>query len=279
VAIQNLAIAYGRLINADGVVAPVAAKMHLRMGQVRGRLSAAPIPLAPLITVTAIGPTARDAITLANDASTSLSNYVANLNLGVGTAQRLQSQYQPAAAQLNKLHTQLTALLAKPSTPAIQRQRLALQDAVQQQALQVDALKNAYLQSQTSRGSASIVQTLNSAQTASSNKNSHLEAYLIGGLVIGLLIGMSLAKWRQDGIMGIGGRAREFDEDLEDLWEREPATVDRRFDTMAPRAGPTPRAPAPLSAPTVASCTVPSVPGGRSRRFSAPSAQESDPPR
>ena len=140
----------------------------------------------------------------------SLSTYVSNLNLG-GTdprhlnlggtdAENLLAQYKPAVNQLNKLYAELASAQAQPSTPANVRARLTLQSAVQDQTLQVDALKSAYLTSQEGLGSASIVQVLNRAQGASNNRHARLEELAFAGLVIGLLVGLGLAIWRSGNI-------------------------------------------------------------------------------
>lgn len=205
-AIQNLAAAYARLVTADGVLGPVATKMHLSIPQVSARVNGSPVALAPLLLVTATGSTAPGAVSLANSVAASLANYVSNLNLG-GTdphhlnlggsdAATLLSQYKPAVNQLNKLQTQLAVVLSKPQTPANDRLRVTLQTAVQDQTLQVDALKTAYLTSQEGLGSASIVQILNSATSASSNHHARIAELGFGGLAFGLVFGVGLAWWR-----------------------------------------------------------------------------------
>jgi hypothetical protein len=205
-AIQNLAAAYARLVTADGVVGPVAAKLHRSIGQVRGEVNGSPVALAPLLVVTATGSTQQGTVNLANDVAGSLATYVANLNLG-GTdaqhlnlggsdAQTLLTQYKPAVNRLNELFGQLSVLQTKPNTPANNREKLALQTAVQGQSLQVDALKTAYLTSQQGLGSASIVQVLNKSQFASSNHHTRIEELGFAGLVLGLLVGLGLARWR-----------------------------------------------------------------------------------
>ena len=55
-AIQNLAVSYARLVNATGVVVPVAAQLHMSPGAVRNSVSASPVALSPLITVSATSP-------------------------------------------------------------------------------------------------------------------------------------------------------------------------------------------------------------------------------
>jgi capsular polysaccharide biosynthesis protein len=197
--IQSLAVAYARVVTAEGVVDPVATKLHRPRGQVAGHLQASPVPLAPLIILTATAKTARGAVDLANTAADQLVAYLAQVNRVNPDAQRVLSQYTTETAQLNALRDRLQSAkgsYAGAKTVANRRAVLTLGTQVQAMSLRVSALQSAYLSSQAGQNSTSLVQVLNRAHSASSNKRSRLEALLLGGFVVGLLVGIAFAVSR-----------------------------------------------------------------------------------
>jgi hypothetical protein len=197
--IQSLAVAFARAVTADAVVRPVATKLRLTPQQVSDRLDASPVPQSPLIIVDAKGPTEGKAVDLANAASDQLVAYLTTVDAVNPGAARLLSLYKAHARRLNDLK------LARPAaqrafrshpTAANRRALSASLAEVQQQALLVSGLKTGYLNLQQGANSASLVQVLNPAQDASSNKRTRLAALLFGALVIGLLVGVTLAVAR-----------------------------------------------------------------------------------
>src|SRR5215203_5954979 len=80
VATQNLASAYSRAINADAVVRPVAAQVRATEESLKRRLSASPVADSPVFIVEAKASSPLLAVKIANLASTSLIDYVTELN-------------------------------------------------------------------------------------------------------------------------------------------------------------------------------------------------------
>lgn len=197
--VQSLAVAYARVVTADGVVLPVAEKLHLTPGQVRANISGSPVPQAPLILVEAKARTARGAVNLVNAVGDQLVTYLANVNLKNPDAERLLKAYKRQALTVNRAvasreraQNAFDARGTAQNRDELDRRTAALQ----QDRLQLQALKGGYLQSQAGSNAASLVQLINPARHASSDRRSHLEALLFGALIAGLLIGISLAVYR-----------------------------------------------------------------------------------
>jgi len=199
VGIQSLAVAYSRALTADAVVRPVAKKLHLRPRQVAGRLNGSPVPQAPLIIVSATGHSQKGAVDLANEASDQLVTYLSNVNVANPDADRLLGEYKTAVARLTDLQNVRSRAKRTYDGSATTTNRKKLSKATadeQEQSLQTQALKSSYLSSQQGASQATLVQLLNPAKGASSNKRSRIEALLFGALVVGLLIGIALAVSR-----------------------------------------------------------------------------------
>jgi uncharacterized protein involved in exopolysaccharide biosynthesis len=197
--IQSLAVSYARTVSADEVVRPVARRLGLSVRVVAGNVDASPVPLSPLIVVDATSSSGRGAVRLANAISDELVRYLAKVNLSNPDADRVLGEYKVAAGVLNDRQAVQKSAADRYGVSATVANRRRLSRAttrVQEQDLRVQALKSAYLQSQQGLDSASLVQVLNRAKVADSDRLSHLQAVLFAAFVIGLLLGLALAVSR-----------------------------------------------------------------------------------
>jgi capsular polysaccharide biosynthesis protein len=197
--IQSLTVSYARTLSADEVVRPVAKRLGLSVVQVASHLNGSPVPLSPLIVVEASSGSAGGAVRLANEASDQLVRYLSTVNLVNPDADRLLADFKAASRVLNdRTDVQKAAgTRYRASRSAADRRALSRARAsVQEQNLRVQALQGAYLNSQRGLDSASLVQVLNRARLADSDRSSHVQAVLFASLVIGLLLGLALALAR-----------------------------------------------------------------------------------
>jgi capsular polysaccharide biosynthesis protein len=201
VGVQSLAIAYSRVVTSDGVVIPVAQKLGLTPGQVRSNVQGSPVALAPLIIVEAKAKTARGAVELVNAVSAELVTYLAKVNLENPDADRLLNEYKDQAqiVDSSSAHRRRLQQVFNDNPTPHNRDQLATATAtLLQRQLRMEALRTSYLQSQAGANSASLVQLINPAKHARSDKRTHLEALLLGAFIAGLLIGVSLAVYRSN---------------------------------------------------------------------------------
>jgi capsular polysaccharide biosynthesis protein len=198
VATQNLASAYSRAISADAVVQPVAAKLHTTTKSVKRRLSASPIADSPVFIVEAKAGSPRLAVETANLASTSLTDYVTELNRSNPDSQRLFRAFQGAALAYNRLvDARESASRAYDLNPTKSRRRRL--DRARAKAdgalLRRETLRVAYQNSNQGQSSTSLVQTLSPAQEASSDRGPKLQIFLFSGLLGGVAVGLATATW------------------------------------------------------------------------------------
>ena len=198
VATQNLASAYSRAIGADAVVQPVATKLRTTPEDVKRRLSASPIADSPVFIVEAKANSAGLAVETANLASTSLTNYVTELNRSNPDSQRLFRAFQDAALAYNRLLSagESASRAYELSPTRGHRRRLDRARAKTEGALlRRETLRVAYQNSNQGQSSTSLVQTLSPAQKASSDRASKLQIFLFAGLLGGVMLGLALATW------------------------------------------------------------------------------------
>ncbi len=201
VAAPALASSYSRVIGADAVVRPVSRMTHLSPSTVRGRLSATPIPQSPVIEVQATGPSANDAVNLANSGSTALINYVVQINRNNPDTGRLFREFKAAAARFEnaqqkarKLSSQVGA--AKHPSAAQINALVRARAAVDAANASAQALRSTYAQSLAGQSATQLVQLLSAASGATSDRLPRLEIFLFVALVAGLIVGTALATLR-----------------------------------------------------------------------------------
>ena len=197
-----LADAYSRSIGATDVVVPVAARLGISPLTAAARLTASPVPQSPVIRVIGEGPSASAATALSALASRRLVRYVARLNAGSGNGTALLSAYKRASIAYSRAAARADALAADAArhpSPAAARaldDARAARDAAQ---LRARAAGAAYAgDQQTYSASTGIVSVLALAQQASSDRVHKLELLGFVGLLVGGVLGLGLAWWRED---------------------------------------------------------------------------------
>jgi capsular polysaccharide biosynthesis protein len=195
-ATQSLASTYSRAIQAQPIVQDVARDLSLSPGAVRSALSASPIPESSVIKVGATASSRRAAVALANAASSALVRYVRDLNANRPDSPVLLAKYQQAALtvlldgeRLRRLRALLQRQPSAEHAVAVQRADAVLQ----QDVLRREGFSKAYFDSVESTSTASLVQMMSRATTASSDRSSKLQLYAVIAAAIGLVAGLVLA--------------------------------------------------------------------------------------
>jgi curli biogenesis system outer membrane secretion channel CsgG len=192
-AAQTLASAYARAITSDGVVDSLATRFHTTPSAIRARISATPVPSSPIVSIFATGPSARQAVTLANAASAALVSYLVRSNQNSPDARRLLQEIRVEELAFQRALAARQAIKRRPPL-GIHGQQVAanLDDA----RLQLSSLEAAYQATVGSEAVSSLLQPLNQAYSASSNRAHRLQIAVFAGLVLGVLIGLALATLR-----------------------------------------------------------------------------------
>lgn len=189
-AVQQLAIAYSRAIDATDVVRPVARQADLSEAQVTTRVSAEPVQGSAVIRILATGGRADEAELLADGAADSLLAYAADLNSGRTAADRLLLRYRSESVAFRR------ALAELQRTPKGASNREAIQTRVDVTRLQKDAAGFLYQQSQAGQATTGLVQKLAPAAPADSDRDRVLLDFIAAGAMAGILIGVGLAVAR-----------------------------------------------------------------------------------
>jgi capsular polysaccharide biosynthesis protein len=185
-AAQQLAQTYSRSVQGDGVVGDVAQRMDASPGQVRSHLSAAPIPETPVFTLAATSGSSDGAIQLSNLASRALVGEVDRASHA--DPARLLEEYQTAELEREQVSNRVDALSAGGASLAAAQAELLAAEA------RATSLRNAYEASQES-GTVPL-QIIQKADRASSDQNSVLQLRAFVAVVVGLVLGMALALFR-----------------------------------------------------------------------------------
>jgi hypothetical protein len=191
-AVQQLAVAYARSVDADGVVKPVARELRLPPAEVVDRVSATPIQGSSVIRVMATGDSADAAERVADATAESLVDYAIDLNSGRSTSDRLLSRFKKASRELRRV--KVRQFRARPS------ERPQLQTQVDTARLEMNTAGFLYSQSQAGQATTELVQKLAPAATATSDREDVLKDLLAAGLIAGLVIGVGLAVARANAL-------------------------------------------------------------------------------
>lgn len=199
VATQAIASQYSRSIDAEGITRRVATKANLTPGQVATRVSATPIPESPVIKVFARDTSAGDAVRLANLASSALVTFTTQLNRSNPDTSRLLTRFTASSRDVVVQEAQLRRLrrsyVAHP-TRAARDQMQATEVKLRVAELQRDTLREAYDASTQSQAATSLVQVLERASGAVSDRLRYLQFLGFIGFVAGLAVGLALATLR-----------------------------------------------------------------------------------
>lgn len=189
-AVQQLAVAYSRSVEAEGVVTPVARELGLAPGDVADRIAATPIPGSSVISIEATADDPEQAAQIADAVADSLVDYAIELNSGRTASARLLVRYRDASEDLQQ------ARGALQESGAAGAERQALETRVDVARLQRDTAGFLYTQSQAGQAATELIQKLAPAAEAASDRSQVLQNYLAAAAVAGLLIGVGLAVAR-----------------------------------------------------------------------------------
>jgi capsular polysaccharide biosynthesis protein len=191
---QTLASAYSREVTSQYIYKPVARQMHLSPAQVASRLSSSAVPSSPTFTINATGPSQKSAVALAGVATSALQHYINVIDQGENASTSLLNRYRQAEHQADYLSSVSGQLSGKNSVSpgSVSAARLrAAKVAAQVAQLQANALANQYTNGSTmSRGA--IIQVLNPASSATSDRHTIAERYGIIGAAAGVILGAAL---------------------------------------------------------------------------------------
>lgn len=202
----DLASTYARLVSGNGVDDRVAARLHLPVSSVKGRLSGSPIPESPIVRIDAKSGSQSRADALDRAATSALVSYVADIGSDATRSADLLNRYNAANTQLTRdqqaVDTAQAALNAAvgpngsrgAGATAIanaQSTLTAAQSQLDADKLQVQTLATQYADSQ--RGVAdSGVTVVQSTHSLGSNRKTMLELAVAGAVLVGLLVGLCL---------------------------------------------------------------------------------------
>jgi hypothetical protein len=189
-AVQQLAVAYSRAIDAAPVIRPVARKLGVTPRYVADHVSATPIQGSPVIRIRGTSKNGAEARRLADAVSISVVDYAIRLNRGSGTSARLLREFKIASKQMQDAGTEARQL--KPSDPRYTQAKLR-EDIARLRAQTAGTL---YQQSVSGQTMTNLVQRLAPAAPPTNDRNSVLQQLLAGALIAGLLIGVGLAMLR-----------------------------------------------------------------------------------
>jgi hypothetical protein len=190
-AAQDLAATYPLVIYANGVVKPVARKLHMSPSEVLSGISATEVPSSSVIRVDATAKSAIIATSLANAASKSLIAYLAGVD-----------RHNPALPRLSKLlqRYELVYQQAKarvptgnqPLTPAGEKLVAAAETA----RVELNGVIQSYDNELQNQAGTPLLQPITYAAGATSDRMSKLQLAVFGALLVGLLLGLALATLR-----------------------------------------------------------------------------------
>jgi hypothetical protein len=192
---QTLASAYSREVTSQFIYKPVANRLHVSQAEVASRLSSSAVPSSPTFTINATGPSQRNAIALVGAATTALQRYINVIDQGENSSAQLLNNYRAAQQEANRLTAVSGSLdgqnsVSPGSVSSARRAQAKL--AAQVAQLQANTLAAQYSNGSTmSRGA--IIQVLNPASSATSDRRTITERYGVIGAAAGLVLGAALA--------------------------------------------------------------------------------------
>jgi capsular polysaccharide biosynthesis protein len=189
-AVQQLAVAYSRAIDASPVVTPVARRLGLSPVDVASRVSATPVQGSPVIRVRATSKQRAEAQRLADAVAGSLVNYAFKLNSGSTQSKQLLVQFTAASREAEDAGARAQRL--KPTDP--RHKAAKVREAIARLKAQTSGAL--YQQSLAGQATTNLVQRLAPAAPATSDRSAVLQRFLAGALIAGLLIGVGLAVLR-----------------------------------------------------------------------------------
>jgi uncharacterized protein involved in exopolysaccharide biosynthesis len=194
----SLAASYAETVGSQGVVSRIAATTGLPRDTVKARVTATDIPESPIFKIDAQGPSAGDAIKLANASAAGMLDYLNDSKRQGDDSATLLTRYRAASqragdinAQINRLKENLISLTSS-ARDARQKRINQLTVEADTANLQAQTLGQLYQTArQNTEGSAQL-RLLDPATSAASDRMSVLQQMVFVGLVAGALLGMGL---------------------------------------------------------------------------------------
>jgi len=198
-ATESLASAYSRAVTAEQVIEVTARRTGRPPEALQQQISATPIPESPVFGVSAVAESEDAAVALANSAGSSLIDYVRRLNRSNPDARRLLNEFKEASREVVRLSVVENRLRDRIRAGGNPVQQDALQNAASEtEAAQLrrQALREGYRASQQGQSSTQLLQVLNPATQAESDRGEVLQLLLAIALVAGIPAGIGLAFLR-----------------------------------------------------------------------------------
>jgi hypothetical protein len=191
-AAQDLASNQSRLIDSDGIAGPLAQRLGTTSDYVAGHVSATPVPNSTVIRIDADGPSADDAIALANGAARAFAAYVNRQTTTDAEGDAILDGYREASAAYRR---ELVAKqgIDRAGAAASPTERLRAASALDAAQLRRQALSAQYQTVIQSQGTAPSVKPFVVAHTATSDRIPTAELYGFAGAIVGFVIGAALA--------------------------------------------------------------------------------------
>ena len=199
---QALAGTYSRLIDAQGVIDPVATRLRVSPGDVASRIGASPIPDSSLILIDAEGPSERGAVELANETGDSLIRYVTTLTRRNEDSARLLEEFTRTTRSLQQVVSKRTRLRARTEGPAAQPVRSdeaelgRIEADIEALQLKLKTLSTLYQTSRQGQASSRAIEVLSPAVHAESDRIAVLQGLVFIALVAGAASGVAVAVLR-----------------------------------------------------------------------------------
>ncbi|HKP88791.1 MAG TPA: hypothetical protein VJT75_02335 [Thermoleophilaceae bacterium] len=195
-AVQALAVAYSRAIDAEGVVRPVARKARRTPLYVVQHVGATPIQGSPVVRVVAVGKDSAEVVRLADLSADSLVDYAIKLNAGRAASKEMLKRFHAASRRLQRINVKRDRAAKRKNSEALA--------SLQTQSNSADLLMRTagilYQQSQQGQAMTELVQKLAPAGRPTSDRDSELQKYVAGAALAGLLIGVGLAVARANSL-------------------------------------------------------------------------------
>jgi uncharacterized protein involved in exopolysaccharide biosynthesis len=191
---QALAETYSRSLLSNQVVEPVARALNMRPKSVRDDLTAASVPQTPIFRIDAKSESPESAERMSRlAASTMVRNANRESNQNPASSQ-LYAEYRRAAAARERASEAVRSATASGVSGALIGAKSDLSAA----SVRVEALRQSYIRSLQGQGAVALLDVVQPASAASSDRTRVLELLLFIGVVAGLLVGLSLALVREN---------------------------------------------------------------------------------
>jgi capsular polysaccharide biosynthesis protein len=196
---ESLASVYSRLIDATAVTQITSRRLAEHSLPNSGTVSATPIADSPIVKVTAVAASERQAIALANAASSSLVEYVNREGSADDDANTIARLYEAAALRFRQqadVRNRIVARYKRHPTEANRRTRDRAAAATDTALLRRDGLLARYQTAVQGVTARPPLRVLTSATAASSDRYTTLQILVFVGVLGGLAAGAALALLR-----------------------------------------------------------------------------------